>query len=65
MGTLEASRQMLFKLCVPIKHGKLLQSYRREVFYVRRVEDLMETSQENAYIRYIFGKIELLSIHAT
>ena len=34
-------------------------------FYVRRVIDLMKTSKVNAYIMYIFGKIELLSIHAT
>ena len=33
--------------------------------YVRRVVDLMKTSKVNAYIMYTFGKIELLSIHAT
>ena len=34
-------------------------------FYVRRVVDLMKTSKVNAYIMYTFGKIGLLSIHAT
>ena len=37
----------------------------RDVFYVRGVVDLMKTATVNAYIIYIFGKIELLSIHAT
>ena len=36
----------------------------RDVFYVRGVVDLMKTATVNAYIIYIFGKIELLSIHA-
>ena len=39
--------------------------YTRDVFYVRREVDLMKTAKVNAYIRHIFGKIELLSIHAT
>ena len=39
--------------------------YTRDVFYARRVVDLMKTSKENAYIIDIFGKIEFLSIHAT
>ena len=34
-------------------------------FYVRREVDLMKTAKLNAYIKHIFGKIELLSIHAT
>ena len=34
-------------------------------FYVRRVVYLMKTAKENAYTMYIFGKIKLLSIHAT
>ena len=34
-------------------------------FYVRREVDLMKTAKVNAYIMHIFGKIELLSIHAT
>ena len=34
-------------------------------FYVRRMVDLMKTAKLNAYIMHIFGKIELLSIHAT
>ena len=37
----------------------------RGVFYVRREVDLMKTAKVNAYIMHIFGKIELLSIHAT
>ena len=37
----------------------------RDVFYVRRKVDLMKTAMVNAYIMHIFGKIELLSIHAT
>ena len=34
-------------------------------FYVRRKVDLMKTAKVNAYIMHIFGKIELLSIHAS
>ena len=37
----------------------------RDVFYVRREVDLMKTAKVNAFIMRIFGKIELLSIHAT
>ena len=37
----------------------------RVIFYVRREVDLMKTANVNAYIMHIFGKIELLSIHAT
>ena len=37
----------------------------RDVFYVRRVVDLMNTAKVNAYIMYTFEKIEPLSIHAT
>ena len=37
----------------------------RDVFYVRREVDLMKTAKVNAYIMHIFGKMELLSIHAT
>ena len=33
-------------------------------FYVRREVDLIKTAKVNAYIMHIFGKIELLSIHA-
>ena len=39
--------------------------YTRDVFYVRREVHLMKTAKVNAYIMHIFGKIELLSIHAT
>ena len=35
------------------------------IFYVRREVDLKKTAKVNAYIMHIFGKIELLSIHAT
>ena len=39
--------------------------FTRDVFYVRREVDLMKMAKVNAYIMHIFGKIELLSIHAT
>ena len=41
------------------------KAHTRDVFYVRRKVDLMKTAKINAYIMHIFGKIELLSIHAT
>ena len=37
----------------------------RVIFYVRREVDIMKTAKVNAYIMHIFGKIGLLSIHAT
>ena len=37
----------------------------RDVFYVRRVVDLMKTAKVNACIMDTFEQIELLSIHAT
>ena len=37
----------------------------RVIFYVRREVDFMKTAKVNAYIMHTFGKIELLSIHAT
>ena len=40
------------------------KKHTRDVFYVRREVDLMKTAKVNAYIMHIFGKIELLSIHA-
>ena len=40
-------------------------AHTRDVFYVRRVVNLMKRAKVNAYIMHIFGKIELLSIHAT
>ena len=43
---------------------KLLRKYEGR-FYVRREVDLMKTEKVNAYIMHIFGKIELLPIHAT
>ena len=42
-----------------------MQRFTRVIFYVRREVDLMNTAKVNAYIMHIFGKIELLSIHAT
>ena len=48
---------------VPI--GRMVvDEVRGTFFYVRRVVDLMKTAKVNAFIMYIFGKIELLSIHA-
>ena len=41
------------------------QRITRDVFYVRREKDLIKTAKVNAYIMHIFGKIELLSMHAT
>ena len=37
----------------------------RDVFYVRRKVDLMKKAKVKEYIMHIFGKIELLSTHAT
>ena len=37
----------------------------RDVSNVRRVVDLMKTVKVNEYNMYIFGNIELLSVHAT
>ena len=34
-------------------------------FYVRRTVNLLKKAKVNKHIIYIFGKIELLSIHAT
>ena len=57
--------------CLDTLHGKnlfhndVLSESTRDVFYVRRMVDLMKTAKVNAYIMHIFGKIELLSIHAT
>ena len=48
-----------------IQKNCLIDTYTRDVFYVRRKVDLMKTAKVNAYIMHIFGKIELLSIHAT
>ena len=57
---------------VSVQNGKpqgyvlgLILFVTRDVFYVRREVDLMKTAKVNAYIMHIFGKIELLSIHAT
>ena len=37
----------------------------RDVFYVRRNVYLMKTAKVKAYIKHIFGKIELLAINST
>ena len=59
--------------CLPMSHKKVARliwvkaafhQSTRDVLYVRRVVDLMKTAKVNAYIMYIFGKNELLSIHA-
>ena len=42
-----------------------IQAYTRDVFNVQSEVDLMETAKVNAYIMHIFGKIELLIVHAT
>ena len=42
-----------------------LRDIRGTFFHVRRMIDLTKTAKVNAYIMYIFGKIELLSIQAT
>ena len=39
--------------------------YEGRFFYIRRKVDLMKTAKVNAYNMHIFGKIELLYIHAT
>ena len=46
-------------------HDTFTRNVWRDVFYVRREVDLMKTVKVNAYIMHIFGKIELLSLHAT
>ena len=42
----------------------LIYCFTRDVFYVRREVGLTKMAKVNAYIMHIFGKIELLSIHA-
>ena len=51
----------------PYKDSKInhIRHFTRDVFYVRREVDLMQTAKVNAYFMHIFGKIELLSIHET
>ena len=44
---------------------KMCGNTRGVFFYVRREVYVMKTAKVNAYIMHIFGKIELLSIHAT
>ena len=51
---------------VYVLHCRLInRKYEGRFFYVRRKLDLMKTAKVNANIMHIFGKIELLSIHAT
>ena len=45
--------------------GQFHTYFTRDVFYVRREVNLMKTAKVNAYIMFIFGKIELLSIHVS
>ena len=52
-------------VCVILLFTFCLNIYTRDVFYVCRVVDLMKATTVNAYTMYIFGKIELLSIHET
>ena len=55
---------MQVKSIAECSKGNILQYDGR--FYVRSREvDIMESAKVNAYIMYIFEKIELLSIHAT
>ena len=55
-----------FKVSLMISfRTEILHMHTRDVFYVRRKVDLMKTAKVNAYFMHIFGKIELLSIHAT
>ena len=46
------------------EHLRIIGNTTRVVFYVRREVNLMKTAKVNAYIMHIFGKIELVSIHA-
>ena len=65
---LTAIKNHVIEYCTIVyeRNGKnLFWSITRVIFYVRREVDLMKTAKENAYIMHIFGKIELLSIHAT
>ena len=51
---------------VAIPHVSVeVQMGTRDVFYVCKMVNLMRIAKVNAYIMHIFGKIELLCIHAT
>ena len=59
---MEVSNQApILKVCM----HQTFKVIRGAFYYVRRKVDLMKTAKVNAYIVHIFGKIELLSIHAT
>ena len=59
---------MILSIIYMLNHSLFL-CYRdidtRVIFYVRREVDFLKTAKVNAFIMHIFGKIELLSIHAT
>ena len=57
----------MFIVTIQMHHLMLIltNTCARVIFYVRREVDLKETAKVNAYIMHIFGKIDLLSIHAT
>ena len=57
--------QRMLKMSRGLYTGGNFKQNTRDVFYVRREVNLMKTAKVNAYIMHIFGKIELLSIHAT
>ena len=51
-------------LTIIINHNIIFINITRDIFYVRRAVDLLQTANVNTYITYILGKIELLSVHA-
>ena len=53
------------RLAKQVKQVKFVKFTRDVFFYVCRLVDLMKTATVNANTLYLFGKIELLSIHAT
>ena len=56
-----ATISLFLGMCIRV----IVHNDTRIIFYVLREVDLKKTWKENAYIMHIFGKIELLSIHAT
>ena len=62
---IQKTQEIYRKNTLEIYKGLERFTYTRVIFYVRREVDLMKTAKVNAYIMDIFGKIELLSIHAT
>ena len=63
-GIIFILKKTTFHLLTEMFLTPLPMVYTRDVFYVRRKVDLMKTAKVNAYTMHIFGKIELLSIHA-